>query len=260
MDLQLKGKVALITGGSKGIGRAAAKILVDEGAKVAIIARNQSGLADTARWIYEQTGQEILTLSGDVTLESDCQHAVEQTVQHYGQLNILINNAGTAAAQPFPAIEPHQWQADLDLKLLAAIHCSRAAIPHMKRVGGGAIVNVTAIGGKTPGASSMPSSVSRAAGLALTKAMSKDLAPAQIRVNTVCIGGIRSEQIERMWQQTAPELTWEQYATLPSHNIPLGRIGNSEEAARVIMFLVSGAASYVTGTSVNIDGGKAEVL
>jgi 3-oxoacyl-[acyl-carrier protein] reductase len=260
MDLQLKGKVALITGGSRGIGLATARIMAAEGAKVAIVARNTDALQEATKAIYASTGQEVLTITGDVMMEADCQRAVEQTARHYGQLHILVNNAGTAAARPFPIIEPAQWQADLDLKLFAAIHCSRAAVPHMKQAGGGAIVNVTAIGGKTPGASSLPSSVSRAAGLALTKAMSKDLAPERIRVNTVCIGGIRSEQIERTWQQTAPELTWEQFATLPSHQIPLGRIGNSEEAANVIVFLTSGAASYVTGTSVNIDGGRADVL
>jgi NAD(P)-dependent dehydrogenase (short-subunit alcohol dehydrogenase family) len=130
----------------------------------------------------------------------------------------------------------------------------------MRQVGGGSIVNVTAVLAKTPPASSLPTTVSRAAGLALTKAMSRDLGPDNIRVNTVCIGLIRSDQIEKRWKKQAPELTWEQYAALPSHQIPLGRIGHTEEAAKIITFLVSDAASYVTGTAVNIDGGASGVL
>ncbi len=142
----------------------------------------------------------------------------------------------------------------------AAIRFSRFAVPHMRKAGGGAIVNVTASAAKTPSASSLPTSVSRAAGMALTKAMSRDLAADNIRVNTVCIGLIRSDQIEKMWRNNAPDLTWEEFSRDPRHDIPLGRIGETDEAARVITFLVSDAASYVTGTSVNIDGGKAAAL
>jgi NAD(P)-dependent dehydrogenase (short-subunit alcohol dehydrogenase family) len=171
-----------------------------------------------------------------------------------------VNNAGTSAAGPFEGVTTDAWQQDLDLKLFGAIHCSRAAVPHLRNAGGGSIVNVTASFAKTPGASSLPTSVSRAAGMALTKAMSRDLGRDRIRVNTVCIGLIRSDQIEKMWQRTAPELTWEQFAADPRHDVPLGRIGDTEEAANVIAFLASNAASYVTGTSVNIDGGKGAAL
>jgi 3-oxoacyl-[acyl-carrier protein] reductase len=152
------------------------------------------------------------------------------------------------------------WRSDLDLKLFAAIHFSKAAVPYMIESGGGAIVNVTATVGKTAPASSLPTSVSRAAGMTLTNAMSKDLGKYNIRVNTVCIGLIRSAQIERKWKTTHESLTWDDYSKLPEHQIPLGRIGDTREAANVIGFLVSDAASYVTGTSVNIDGGKGEVL
>ena len=130
----------------------------------------------------------------------------------------------------------------------------------MRKERGGAIVNLTASMAKTPGASSLPTSVSRSAGMALTKAMSKDLGKDNIRVNTVCIGLIRSDQIEKMWQNNRPDLTWEEYSKEVGKNIPLGRIGNTQEAANVITFLVSEAASYVTGTAVNIDGGSASVL
>lgn len=260
MDLGLKGKVALITGASKGIGLETALHLIQEGAKVAICARNSENLKAAAALIYEKTGAEILYIEADVTKEDDCKRIVTSTVDEYGRLDILVNNAGTSSAQPFEQVGTELWQQDLDLKLFGAIHCSRYAIPYMRQIGGGAIVNVTAVMGKTPPASSLPTTVSRAAGMALTKAMSKDLGSDNIRVNTVCIGLIRSDQIERKWKQKAPGLTWEQYSRSTDFQIPLGRIGNTDEAAKVITFLVSDAASYVTGTAVNIDGGMAGVL
>ncbi|WP_424767160.1 SDR family NAD(P)-dependent oxidoreductase [Paenibacillus sp. sgz302251] len=260
MELGLRDKVAIVTGGSKGIGFATAMLLAGEGAEVAIIAREPESLKSAAEQIKKTTGKEALVIRADVSVHGEAQRAVAETVEHFGRLDILVNNAGTSAARPFEAVGEEAWTADLDLKLLGAVQFARAALPHMRKAGGGAIVNVTAIGGKTPSASSLPTSVSRAAGLALTKAMSKDLAADGIRVNAVCIGLIRSAQIERMWQAKAPQLTWEEFAKSPQHGIPLGRIGNAKEAANVIGFLVSEAASFVTGTAVNIDGGISSVL
>lgn len=259
MDLGLKGKVALITGSSRGIGLETALYLVKEGAEVTICARNKDRLEEAAAYILEQTGKEVFFVEADVTKEEDCERIVSATVEKYGRLDILVNNAGTSQAHPFDEVGTELWQQDLDLKLFGAIRCSQNAIPHMRQVGGGAILNVTAVKGKTPSAASLPTSVSRAAGMALTKAMSKDLGPDNIRVNTVCIGLIRSEQIEKKWKKQNPELSWEEFSSKQSQ-IPLGRIGNTDEAAKVITFLVSDAASYVTGTSVNIDGGMAGVL
>ncbi|WP_339296376.1 SDR family oxidoreductase [Paenibacillus sp. FSL W7-1279] len=260
MDLGLTGKVVLITGGSRGIGLETAVTFALEGAKVAICARDEAQLKAAADHIRQAADIETLTIAADVTKPEDCIQAVNDTVQHYGQLDILVNNAGTAAARPFELIDDEQWASDLDLKLFGAIRFARAAVPHMRESGGGAIINVTTSWAKTPPASSMPSSVSRAAGQAMTKAMSHDLAKDQIRVNTVCIGTIRSAQLEARWKRESPELAWEQYARDPRHNIPLGRIGNTEEAAKFIVFMASDAASYVTGTSINIDGGSAPSL
>ncbi len=260
MDLGLQGKIAIITGGSKGIGLATALALCKEGARVALVARNVESLKQAAALILETTGVEPLIISADVAAEQDVQRAVELTVERFGGIDILINNAGTSAAKAFENITTEAWEADLDLKLFGAIHFSRSVIPYLRKRRGGSILNVTAIGGKTPSASSLPTSVSRAAGLSLTKAMSKDLAKDNIRVNAVCIGLVKSDQIQKKWKATASELTWEQFSTDERHDIPLGRIGNTEEAAKVITFLVSDAASYVTGSSVNIDGGKSAVL
>lgn len=260
MDLGLENKVALITGGSKGIGFQTALDLSREGASVAIVARNQDALDAAKEQIRKETGKDVLAISADVSQESECQRAVEETVAHFGKLHILVNNAGTAAANSFEDVDGDAWQKDLDLKLGGTIHASRYSIPYMKKEGGGAIVNLTAVVAKTPPASSLPSSVSRSAGLALTQAMSKDLGKHNIRVNAVCIGLIRSDQIEKMWQNKRPDLSWDEFSAETGKGIPLGRIGDTHEASNVITFLVSDAASYVTGTSVNIDGGSGNAL
>src|SRR5699024_9745757 len=125
-------------------------------------------------------------------------------------------------AEPFESLEVSDWQQDIDLKLMPAVKMSRTALPHLKQ-NGGAILNLTAVLAKTPPASSLPTTTTRAAGMALTKAMSKDLGRYNIRVNTVCIGLVRSDQIESIWQAEAPELTFEEYGALDKFNIPLGR-------------------------------------
>lgn len=260
MDLGLKGKVALITGGSKGIGFGIAMELAKEGARVAIGARNEESLTVAANEIYRVTGKKVLKLVGDVSVEEECRKIVEKTAEHFGKLDILVNNAGTHAGKPFEEVDSELWKYDLDLKLFGAIHCSRYAVPIMRQNGGGAILNVTAAIAKTPGASSLPTTVSRGAGMALTKAMSKDLGEDNIRVNTVCIGLIRSDQIEKYWKRAAPEQTFDDFSREHKEQIPLGRIGDTEEAAKVMTFLVSDAASYITGTALNIDGGMAGTL
>ncbi len=260
MELGLKNKVAIVTGASKGIGLYTALQLVKEGVKVAIAARNEATLDEAKSFILNQTGQEVLTVSVDISKEEDCKRLVEETVRHFGKLNIVINNAGTSSANSFEDVDADLWQSDLDLKLFGAIHCSKYALPYLKEENGGSIVNVTAVLAKTPPASSLPTTVSRSAGLALTKAMSKDLGKYNIRVNAVCIGLIRSRQIEERWQNAMPENSWDEYSKEIGKTIPLGRIGETEEAANVITFLASDAASYVSGTSVNIDGGSGAAL
>ncbi len=260
MELGLKGKVAVITGSSKGIGYYTAMQLVKEGAKVVLCARGEKQLQVAAGCIKNETGEEVLIVPTDITKEKDCKYLIERAVEHFGRLDILINNAGTASANPFESVSSELWQADVDLKVFGAVNCSKYAVPHLRKVGGGAIVNVTAVMAKTPPASSLPSTVSRAAGLALTKAMSKDLGKDNIRVNSVCIGLIRSDQIEKTWKEAEPELSWDEYSRKIGQAIPLGRVGDTQEAANVITFLVSDAASYVSGTSINIDGGSGHAL
>ena len=260
MDLHLQGKVAIVTGASKGIGFCTALQLAKEGAHVAICARGEKHLEVAAASIKQLTGADVLVVPADIMKEQDCREVIEKTMAKFGRIDILVNNAGTSSAHPFEQVATELWKADLDLKLFGAVHCSKYAVPYMKQSGGGSIVNVTAVLAKTPPASSLPTTVSRAAGLALTKAMSKDLGQYNIRVNAVCIGLIRSDQIEKRWKEQAPDLSWAEYSEQAGQSIPLGRIGDTEEAANVIAFLASDAASYVSGTAINIDGGSGEAL
>lgn len=259
MDLGLNGKVAIVTGGSEGIGRAAAIRLAAEGAKVAICARRQGPLDEVAATI-RAAGGEVTAVSVDVMSAEALKAFIDGVAAKYGRIDILVNNAGTSISKHFGEIDDATWHLDLELKLMGAVRGCRAAIPYMQKQGGGRIVNITTIGGKQPRPSSTPTSVTRAAGLALTKALSKDYAKDNILVNTVCIGLIKSGQHEKRADKagTPREVYYAEKAK--AAGIPLGRFGEAAEAANVIAFLASDAASYVTGTSVNLDGGTSGVL
>lgn len=258
MELGLQGKVALITGGSEGIGKATAISMAREGVAVVICARRPDVLEAAAQEIAGQTGGTVIAIPADVTRKPDMQRLVTETVRRLGRIDILVNNAGASAAAPFEDVDDAAWQQDMDLKFYAAIRLTRLVLPHMKRNGGGRIINVTNLGGKTPGASSVPTSVSRAAGIALTKALSNDLASYNILVNTVCIGLIKSGQHQRRYERERQQdsgLTLDQFYEKRARRVPLKRFGEGHEAGDVICFLASGRASYLTGIALNIDGG-----
>lgn len=261
MDLGLTGRVAAVTGGSEGIGRAIAYRLLCEGAKVAICARRPDVLEAAARDLARATGGEVLAVPADVTRTDDVQRFIRATVERFGRLDILVNNAGRAFARAFDQVSEDDWRADLDLKLFGAIRTIQAALPYLRRSPAGRIINITMIGGKQPGPQSVPTSVSRAAGIALTKALSKDLAPDRITVNTVCVGTIKSAQHERVWRaQYADRMTLEEFYAERGQSIPLGRVGEAEEVADLVAFLASDRAAYITGTAINIDGGVSAVV
>jgi 3-oxoacyl-[acyl-carrier protein] reductase len=262
VDLGLKGKVAIVTGGSEGIGRATAHSLGREGVSVVICARRVDVLHKAANDIAEATGAEILPVQADMRNAEDVDRLVQSAVGRFGRLDILVNNAGVSATGEFELLSDDAWQSDLDLKLYGAIRASRAAVPHLKQAGGGSIVNLLNLAAKQPGPRSMPTSVSRAAGMALMKALSKELAPHNIRVNGINIGLIKSGQHERTWRKQGSQGSLEdfyvQYARRAA--IPLGRIGEAEEVGDLIAFLCSARGAYISGVSINMDGGQSAVV
>lgn len=257
MQLSLQGKVAAITGGSEGIGRATALRLAELGAKVAICARRAAVLEKAAAEI-KKLGADVLTVVADASKADDMPRFIEETVKRFGRIDIVVNNAGGTGQSAFDKVDEAEWRNDIEIKVMAQVRAALAAIPHMKKQGGGRIINLNMVGAKQPGAAQFPTTVSRAAGLALTKALSKELAASNILVNAVAVGKIKSMQQERRAKRSG--LSVEEHYARTGKTVPLGRMGEAEEVANVIAFLASGAASYVTGTCINVDGGLSGVL
>ena len=194
MQMRMNGRNALITGGSLGIGRAIAKNFANAGANVAIVARNQGPLDEAKADIAATANVKVVTVAADVGTADGCRKAYDSASSALGQIDVLVNNAGTSQRGPFIEITDELWQHDLDLKLFAAIRLCRQAFPGMKSRRWGRIINVLNIGAKAPLATSAPTSVSRAAGMALTKVLSGEGAPHNVLVNALLVGNIESDQ------------------------------------------------------------------
>jgi 3-oxoacyl-[acyl-carrier protein] reductase len=261
MDIRLDGKSAIVTGGSKGLGLAIAKEFAASGANVAILARDQASLNDAKAEIEKVAkGAKVLAISCDVSKKAPIEAAVAQCNSEFGKVDIFVNNAGQSTRGPSETITDEQWQADLDLKLFAQVRFCRILMPQMKQRKWGRIISVLNIGAKAPGADSAPTSVSRAAQMALTKAMSMEGAPHNVLVNSLHVGVIVSDQIKRRFDRERPNVSFEQYVAEAGKAVPMGRMGKAEEFANVATFLASDAAGYVTGCAINVDGGRSPVV
>ena len=263
MEVRLDGKVALITGGSLGLGRAMAIRFAEAGASVGITARGEEALASTAAEIMKMSGSNrVATFACDVSNSASLEKMHKSITSELGSIDILVNNAGTSQRGPFLGVSDELWQNDLDLKLFAAIRLTRLSIPSMKEKKWGRIINVLNIGAKAPPAEGAPTAVSRAAGMALTKALAGEFAKDNILVNALLVGLIDSNQHLIRHQSSnstgSYESFFEDMAT--SQNIPLGRVGKAEEFADVACFMASDRASYLSGTALNVDGGKSPVV
>ena len=253
MDLEMDGKAVLITGGTDGLGLALAKRLAAEGASVAVCGRDP-GRVDAAQAALDEIGANALARQADVSNPADLDSFVEAALARWGRIDGVVHNAGRAAGGPIQSIEDAAWESDFQLKLMAAVRLTRLALPEL-RATGGSIVFTLAISAKAPGASSEPSSVTRAAGMALMKALSKELAPDGVRANAILIGLIESGQWVRAAEGSGEPLEqfYERFAKDAA--IPLGRFGRAEEFADLGCFLLSPRASYLTGVAINLDGG-----
>ena len=260
LELGLGNRVALVTGASDGLGLATVNRLAHEGVRVVACARRaehlEQRIAKIEAEIAAETGVQILPVAMDVTDDADCQRAITTAIDKFGQLDILINNAGASAAGGFAAVSDEQWYADIELKLMAAVRMTRYALPHLQRAGGGSIVNATIGGAKAPLAGTLPTSVTRAAGLNLTKSLANEYASQNIRVNSICIGLLKSAQWER---RAADQSVDELYAEM-AKKVPLGRVGEASDYADLVAFLCSDSATYITGAAINLDGGMCPVV
>src|SRR3984893_3272278 len=259
MNLTMTDRVAVITGGSKGIGLACARRFAESGARVAIVARGAEGLA-SARAALAKDGVDVRDYVCDVSRAADISKAYEKIVADFGKIDILVNNAGTSRAMAFETIADEVWQEDLDLKLFAAIRFSRLAWAGMKERKWGSISTVLNTLAKAPAAASAPTSVSRAAGMALTKVMAGEGGEHNILVNAMLVGLIMSDQWVKRHASQAPEMDFEVFAKNLAKGTPLGRIGTAEEFANLACFLASEQGSFITGTAINVDGGRSPVV
>ena len=262
MNLGLTDKVAVVGASSKGLGRAIALGLAHEGAKVTICARNSDALEATADDIRNQTGTEVLAVPTDVSQPTQVEHLISTAIDHFGGIDILVNNAGGPRAGRFDDLAAQDYQDAVHLNLMSTINLCRAVVPSMRARGGGRIINLTSVSVKQPVDNLMLSNMARTGVIGFAKTLATEVAPDKILVNNVCPGIIFTDRIQQLATVRAEEagITFDEALEKMTADIPLGRIGDPDEFATLVVFLASERASYITGTTIQVDGGMVRSL
>jgi 3-oxoacyl-[acyl-carrier protein] reductase len=253
MDLRLKDKVALIGGASQGIGYGIAHMLAGEGAKIIITARREPALREAADRIHAATGAEVLPVQADCRRGEDCQRVVATVAERYGGLDILINNDGAPPLGDITSFDDTAWQKAVEQNFMYVVRMVRECVPHMKGRGSGAILNITAISAIQPIAGFGLSVATWSAVIAYAKTLSIELGVHGINVNTICPGYIDTTRLEKVFG--APGENADAMRKDLIAQIPLGRIGTVEDVASLVTLLVSPRGNYITGTTIQVDGG-----
>jgi 3-oxoacyl-[acyl-carrier protein] reductase len=257
MDLGLKDKVALVAAGSRGLGRAVAEELAAEGASLLLCARDAQTLAETAAAIANTTGAHVLAVPADVTRIDDIKRLIEAGIERFGRIDILVTNAGGPPAGRFDQLTREQWDEAIRLTLLSAVELARQVLPGMRERRWGRIINITSIAVKQPVEGLLLSNSLRAGLTGFARTLANEVAPEGVTVNNVLPGYTRTERLDELAQMMAEKQgisaaefrgTWEK-------EIPMGRLGEPRELAATVAFLASERASYITGTSIQVDGG-----
>ncbi len=257
MDLGLKDKVAIVAAASKGMGKACAMGLAGEGARVTMCARTEADLIAAANEIREKTKAEVLAVPADVTRLPDIQRVVARTVEAFGGVDILVANAGGPPIGGFDQMTDAQWQGAFELNLLSTIRFIREVLPHMRKKRWGRILNIQSSSVKQPIDGLILSNGIRPGVVGLSKTLAVELGKDNILINTVCPGRILTDRLRQGLGTRAKQAgkTLEEYLPTATAEIPLGRIGSPEEFATMVVFLASERASYVTGATIQVDGG-----
>jgi len=256
MDMGLKGKVALVLGGSQGIGRAAALGFAREGCAVAVCGRDP-GRLEEARALLEAAGAPVLAVPADVGDPEAVERLVDEVADAFGTIHILVNNAAGPKPGTFDGLSGADWEDAFRLTLMSAVNATRAALPHMRRQRWGRVINIGSYSVKQPIGELMLSNSLRLGALGWAKTMATQLAPENILVNTVCPGWTATDRMTQVVgaRAAAQGRTAEDTAAGIAAGIPLGRFARPEEVADLIVFLASERASYLTGTAIPVDGG-----
>jgi 3-oxoacyl-[acyl-carrier protein] reductase len=257
MDLGLKDKIALVTGASRGLGYATGLALAKEGCRVVINSRDEEKVKSAVKKIATETGAQIIGLAGDVSNVSVPAKLVTQTIEAFGGLDILITNSGGPPAGTFESFNEATWQKAVDLSLMSHVRLIRAALPHLRKSSAASVLTVTSMSVKQPLANLVLSNSIRAATVGLTKSLALELGREGIRFNSILPGWTETERATELMtaRATANRSTVEEETRKQSEQSPLGRMGHPEEFAAAAVFLVSPAASYITGVMLNVDGG-----
>ncbi|MEO8192418.1 MAG: SDR family oxidoreductase [Gemmatimonadales bacterium] len=257
MDLGLRGKVALVAAASKGLGRAIAEELAAEGASLVLCAREEGALEEARDAISKATGAEILALTGDVSRPEDVERIANAGIARFGRIDILVTNAGGPPSGKFESLTPDMWKQAVDLTLLSVVNLTSAVLPGMKGRRWGRIINVTSIAVKQPVDGLMLSNSLRAAVTGFARTLANEVAQLGITVNNILPGYTRTERVEQLSDALAKREGSSREAALAKweSEIPMRRLGEPREFAALAAFLASERASYITGTSIQVDGG-----
>lgn len=258
MDLGLKGRVAFVAGGSKGLGRATARALAREGASVAICARGEDALQKAADEIARETGARVIPVVADVSKPEDVERAVARTVEALGALHVVVCNSGGPPPGTFEELDERAWAEAIEGTLLSTARTVRAALPHLKTHRSGRVIVITSVSTREPIAGLLLSNVTRPAIVGLCKTLAKELGPHGITVNNVGPGIFDTERLARIHARRAQVAgaSVDEVLARDLATVPLGRLGDPDELARVVAFLASDAGSYVSGQTLLVDGGK----
>jgi 3-oxoacyl-[acyl-carrier protein] reductase len=278
----LEGKVVVITGGSRGIGRATAELCAGAGASLALCGRTEKTLSEASEVIGRTYSVPVFSHVADILSTESVTRFVNAVGDRFGRIDVLVNNAGESSQREvngvnwpvnavdgvgqalpkgrFESITDEEWRGALEQKLLGMVRVTRAALPLMRIAGGGSIVNVTSIKGKQPPPRVVTSGVAWAAAMNLSKGLSLELSGDAIRVNVVSVGGIMTEQMEAGRRKWAPDKSLEAFLAPRVANIPLGRLGTVEEVAQTIFYLATPLSSYITGQCLAVDGGGLRMI
>lgn len=263
MDLGLKGKVAIVLAASKGLGRASAAALAAEGAQVVIGARNEQVLRTAAEQIGRESGSQVLPVPTDVTKPEQLSAIVDAAAREFGRIDILVNNAGGPPPGTFEMFNDAQWEAAFELTLLSVVRLIRLVLPHMRERGSGRIINIVSTSVKQPIDNLLLSNAIRPGVIGLAKSLSIELAAENITINNVCPGRILTDRIRQVYQLDAKQqqgISEKEALKEAVQEIPMRRIGRPEELGALVAFLASEQAAYITGTTIQVDGGVTRSL